>query len=162
MWPQPCQGSCLDRGLNASSSGHIIFSRKKVGKKIEISSRNGKTFEDPTLDLSDEYFIFQRIFFWMWGHEMDVTTSIFDSTKNSSPLQILGFRQYFRNSVFLIGFSAKSAYILHVHNLHVYIQWNQVKRQHTWTGLLTSKFHRFLFWDHLWRVFDASCVLGVL
>ena len=62
MWPQPCQGSCLGYRLIASSSGHIIFSRKKVGKKIEISSRNGKTFEDPT-DLSDEYFIFQRIFF---------------------------------------------------------------------------------------------------
>ena len=126
MWPQPCQGSCLGYRLIASSSGHIIFSRKKVGKKIEISSRNGKTFEDPTdRDLGWIFYfptdICLNVRSWRWMWQL-----LFDSTNNSSPLQILGFRQYqyFRNSVFLVGFSAKSATEWHIithsltHSMH--------------------------------------------
>ena len=58
----------------------------------------------------------------------------------------------------------------YIHTLHVhtctctctYIQWNQRRKEHTCDDFLTSIFHRFLFWDHLWRDFDATCVLGVL
>ena len=46
--------------------------------------------------------------------------------------------------------------------VYIHVQWNQRRKEHTCDDFLTSNFHRFLFWDHLWRAFDASCVLGVL
>ena len=60
--------------------------------------------------------IFLNVRSWRWMWQL-----LFDSTNNSSPLQILGFRQYFRNSVFLVGFSAKSALHVRVVCIHVHV-----------------------------------------
>ena len=59
------------------------------------------------------------------------------------------------------GFSTNS-YVRKSDALYLHVQWNQRRKEHTCDDFLTSIFHRFLFWDHLWRDFDATCVLGVL
>jgi len=51
---------------------------------------------------------------------------------------------------------------MHTCTYIIHVQWNRPSRQDTLHGLLTSIFHRFFFWDQLWRHHDASCVLRVL